>query len=238
MVQNPVHALALLTREKFAGVYVTAKFFREAFEIGKLLQNEQILEGMPDGVVLLEGDNTILWGNGRLRQWSGRESVLGVNFFAALGSPEILGPDFCPFHTALATGQSTSSTLRSQDDRYFQVHAAPVRELDGPPRHLIVTVRDVTHEVQQQQKLAAIHQAGMELADLTPEELFHMPVKDRIELLKVQHPALHQGPAELRGGRGPPAGPEDQPPGAAVGRGHGPPRRPTACSTPCRRTTA
>ena len=26
---------------------------QEAFELGKLLQNEQILEGMPDGVVLL-----------------------------------------------------------------------------------------------------------------------------------------------------------------------------------------
>ena len=132
MVQNPMRALALLTREKFAGVYVTAKFFREAFEIGKLLQNEQILEGMPDGVVLLEGDNTILWGNGRICEWSGRESVRGVNFFTALGSPEILGPDFCPFHTALATGQSTSSTLRGQDNRYFQVHAAPMRELSGP----------------------------------------------------------------------------------------------------------
>ena len=36
----------------------------------------------------------------------------------------------------------------------------------------------------QQQKLAAIHQAGMELADLTPEELFQMSVTERIELLK------------------------------------------------------
>ena len=45
-----------------------------------------------------------------------------------LGSPEILGPDFCPFHTALATGQPSSSTLRSGDNRYFQVHAAPVFE--------------------------------------------------------------------------------------------------------------
>ena len=110
--------------------------------------------------------------------------MIGVNFYTALGSPEILGPDFCPFHTALATGHSTSSTLRCKESGYFHVHAAPVREIDGPPRHLIVTVRDVTQEVQQQQKLAAIHQAGMELADLTPEELFQMPVKERIELLK------------------------------------------------------
>ena len=36
----------------------------------------------------------------------------------------------------------------------------------------------------QQQKLAAIHQAGMELADLTPTELLHMSVEERIELLK------------------------------------------------------
>ena len=50
---------------------------------------------------------------------------------------------------------------------------------------MIVTVRDVTPEVQQQQKLAAIHQAGMTLADLTPEEVLAMPVRDRIELLKA-----------------------------------------------------
>ena len=184
-VQDSMQALALLAREKFAGVYVAAKFFREVFELGRLLQNEQILEGMPDGVALLEGDNTILWGNGRICEWSGRDSVVGVNFFGALGSPEILGPDFCPFHTALATGQSTSSTLRGEDNRYFHVHAAPVREIGALPRRLIVTVRDVTNEVHQQQKLAAIHLAGMELADLKPEELVSMPVKDRIDLLKA-----------------------------------------------------
>jgi CheY-like chemotaxis protein len=36
----------------------------------------------------------------------------------------------------------------------------------------------------QQQKLAAIHQAGMELADLSADELLDMSVDDRIELLK------------------------------------------------------
>jgi CheY-like chemotaxis protein/GAF domain-containing protein len=50
---------------------------------------------------------------------------------------------------------------------------------------LIVTVRDVTAETLQQQKLAAIHKAGIELADLTPGEIFDMQVDDRIELLKA-----------------------------------------------------
>jgi CheY-like chemotaxis protein len=147
-------------------------------------QNEQILEGMPDGVVLLDSDNTILWCNARMREWTGRETLLSANFYSVLGSPEILGPDFCPFHTALATGTPSTSTLRSTDGRYFQVHAAPVRQSAGPPQHLIVTVRDVSKEVQQQQKLAAIHKAGMELADLSADELLQMAVDDRIELLK------------------------------------------------------
>ena len=88
------------------------------------------------------------------------------------------------FSAVASGGTASSSTLRSGDNRYFHVHAAPVREAGGLPQHLIVTVRDVTREMQQQQKLAAIHQAGMELADLTPDELLDMSVEERIELLK------------------------------------------------------
>lgn len=184
VAESMLRALARLKRDDFAGVFVGSGHLQEAFQVGKLLQNERILEGMPDGVVLLDSDNTIVWGNGRLREWSGRESVIGQNFYAVLGSPEILGPDFCPFHTALATGVPSSSTLRSGDNKYYQVHAVPVRDSEGPQQLLIVTVRDVTTETLQQQKLAAIHRAGIELADLTPDELFHMSVDERIELLK------------------------------------------------------
>lgn len=183
-VHNPLRALARLAREDFAGVFVSGTHLSEALTVGKLLQNERILQGMPDGVVLLDSDNAILWGNGRLREWCGRENVVGMNFYAVLGSPEILGPDFCPFHTALATGTPSSSTLRSSDNHYYRVHAAPVVEGNAAPKNLIVTIRDVTGEVLQQQKLAAIHQAGVELADLTPEELKRMTVEERIELLK------------------------------------------------------
>jgi two-component system, sensor histidine kinase SagS len=183
-VQNPMRAIALLRRETIDGVYVAGEHLHQAFEIGKLMQNEQILEGMPDGVMLLDSDNTIVWSNNILKEWTHRDSVVGENFYSILGSPEILGPDFCPFHTALATGQATGSTLRSGENRYYHMHAVPLAEADGRARHLIVTVREVTHEVHQQQKLAAIHQAGMELADLTPDELFQMAVPDRIELLK------------------------------------------------------
>jgi len=48
----------------------------------------------------------------------------------------------------------------------------------------VVTIRDITEEVLQEQKLAAIHQAGAKLTDLKPDEIFAMDVEQRIELLK------------------------------------------------------
>jgi CheY-like chemotaxis protein/PAS domain-containing protein len=183
-VRPPLRALSLLSQEKFAGIYVVSAHWKESFRLDRLLESERILEGMPDGVVLLDADNTVVWSNDQFRRWSGREDVTGANFYASLGSPEILGPDFCPFHTALATGSASTSTLRTTENRYFQVHAAPVRENEGAPKHLIVSVRDVTAEMLQQQKLAAIHKAGVALADLTTDEVFNMMIPERVELLK------------------------------------------------------
>jgi CheY-like chemotaxis protein len=155
-----------------------------ALSADEMLTNQRILESMADAAVLLDSDNTILWANQRLKDWTGREDVCGANFYTILGSPEILGPDFCPFHTALATGKPSASMLRCGDSRYYQVHAAPLADPEAPARQLVVTMRDVTTEALHQQKLAAIHQAGVELADLTPDELLQMTVEERIELLK------------------------------------------------------
>ncbi|MEO8497591.1 MAG: response regulator [Planctomycetota bacterium] len=184
-VSSPVRALARLDRhpQEFDALYVAAAHFQDAFKLGRLLQNERILDGMPDGVAMLDVDNSILWANAKYRHWCQKHDVVGLGFYQALGNPEILGPDFCPFHTALATGQPSISTIRS-GDLYFQTHAAPIDEADGQSQYLIVTVRDISAEILQQQKLAAIHKAGIELADLTPDEVFGMGVDERIELLK------------------------------------------------------
>ena len=182
-VGSPARALSELANDSYIGIYADADHFAHVIDVGRFLQNERVLQGMPDGVVLLASDNSILWGNGRLREWFGQEDVIGANFYAVLGNPEIIGPDFCPFQTALTTGKMSSSTLRC-DHRYFRVHAVPLIETGKATQHLIVTVRDVTQDVLQQQKLSAIHQAGIELADLTPDEVANMPIEERIELLK------------------------------------------------------
>jgi len=183
-VDTPLDALTRLSSERFGGIYLSQAHLADAQEIGALLEHERILEGMSDGVVLIDGDNSILWGNGRLRDWTERNNVVGANFYDVLGSPEILGPDFCPFHTALATGESSETTLRVDENRYYKIHAAPVIDGEKNEQFIIVTLRDVTAEMQQQQKLAAIHQAGIELADLKPDEVASMTVEERIELLK------------------------------------------------------
>ena len=71
------------------------------------------------------------------------------------------------------------------------MHAIPVVENGNPPQHLIVTIRDVTAEVLQQQKLAAIHQAGIELADLKPDEVVEHVGRGADRAAQVEHPALH-----------------------------------------------
>jgi two-component system, sensor histidine kinase SagS len=182
---SPIRALSQLGSGEFIGIYADADHFAEVINAARLVQNERVLQGMPDGVVLLDSENTVLWGNGRLREWTGRDDVVGSNFYNVMGTPEILGPDFCPFHTALATGRPSGSTLRCFQNRYMRVHAAPVIDAEGSPQNLVVTIREVTAEVLQQQKLSAIHQAGIELADLTPDEVSKMTVEERIELLRA-----------------------------------------------------
>jgi two-component system, sensor histidine kinase SagS len=152
--------------------------------LNRLLVSDRMLRDMPDGVALIDDQNRVLWANQRLLAWTGRDSIDGMGFYQAFDEPEIVGPDFCPFHTALATLQCANSTLQTRDNRFFQVHAAPLRGEADDALRLIVTVNDVTEEVLQQQKLAAIHRAGRQLADLRPEEIFLMEVDDRIHLLK------------------------------------------------------
>jgi CheY-like chemotaxis protein len=183
VVHNPLRALGKIARDHYAGVYVSATHLQNAVRLGKLLQNDRILEGMPDAVALLDADLSILWANQLFLEWCNRGNVVGEQFFTALSTPEIIGSEEHPLLSALRTAKATSSLLKT-GGRFLQLHAAPLLDPASDERHLVVVLRDVTAETQQQQKLAAIQDAGRELADLKPEEIFDMPVEDRIELLK------------------------------------------------------
>ena len=180
---NLEEALQNLRAGQFSGIVLAS---HDQAAASRVAEAGGVLDLLPDGVVLLDAELNILWANRTLNTLTGREgSLAGQGFYAAFGSPEIMGPDFCPFHTALGSGEASRSTLRVGDKSYFEVHARPVFAGDiDIPDCLVVVVRDVSEEVLQRQKLNAIYQAGLELGDLSPQEVYEMSVGDRIELLK------------------------------------------------------
>lgn len=189
-VRNAGEAIETICSRTVDAIWVDRESLPEGASFLRMQLMSAMLRDIPLGVALLDQTFQVLWSNARLNRWA-LEAVCdpeglireGTSFYSILDEPEIMGPDFCPFHTALATGQESSSTLLTKENRYFHVHAAPL--LGSEASHqLIVTVSEVTEEILQQQKLEAIHRAGRELADLRPDEIFLMEVDERIELLK------------------------------------------------------
>ena len=167
------------------------------------------------------------------------DSLVGKTFYEAFGTPEIIGPDFCPLHTALGSGELAKSSLRVGEKTYYEVQARPVAPQGvESPNLLVVTVRDISAEVLQRQKLNAIYQAGLELGDLSLDDILQMSVDERIDLLEVEDPALYARPAAVRDGGDPPARQVEQAVGAAAGRGDGSRSGVSASCGPTRKGTA
>jgi two-component system, sensor histidine kinase SagS len=193
--------LALLRTEQFDGVYVNSQDPAIWERAGSLLQADYILDVLGDGIALVHPDLRITWANTSFEKWCGGP-VKGRTFYEALGSPNILGPDYCPFHTALA-GKPVTTRLHCRDNLYVELSVTPVCDATGKVTQMISLARDVTALVQQQQKLDALHKAGRELAGLSAEQLADMSVEDRIELLKhnirrFTHDLLHYDVVEIR----------------------------------------
>lgn len=181
-VSTAVEAINRLSRIRYDGILFDGDDDRAA-GVTRLLQSEHILDGMPDGVALVNSEMEITWANDCLREWSHREPI-GAAFYSLFQNAQILGPDFCPFHTALAAGTPSRSSMQTDDNRYFEVHVAPLTQAATEKAALVATVSDITSEILQEQKLAAIHQAGRQLTDLKPDEIFAMDTQARIDLLK------------------------------------------------------
>ena len=180
--KGPLDALSKLSRNHFTGIYVVPDEITNYLELARLLQSERILEGIPDGVALLDENRCIIWGNSILQEWGRQDQLVGRGFYDVFPS-QVANSGVCPFQVALQSGRDTSAVL-SSGGQYLQLHAAPLQDKHGSARCLIVTVRDITQEILQRQKLDAIHQAGGQLTDLKPEEIFEMSVENRIDLLK------------------------------------------------------
>jgi CheY-like chemotaxis protein/GAF domain-containing protein len=194
-------ALDLLNREPFDGVYteLANPDFREW--VLNLAQARRVLDALPDGVAVLDAGMRVVWANRAFEAWCGCLSG-GRELFESLGSPEASALRARALEAA-RSGRQTTVRAFSRDHRQFELHFSPVPDRNGTVIQLIVLGRDVTAVVNQQQKLAAIHQASRELAALSPEHLADMSVEDRIEVLKqdirrLTHDLLHYDVIEIR----------------------------------------
>jgi CheY-like chemotaxis protein len=178
-------AIVLLREHDFVGVYVDSSQLAAVRWAGVLIQASEILDAIADGVAVVDPELRIVWTNPEFMMLVDPSiETLGTPFTRALGSPEIIGPFACPFTAAVALHAPASTVIRIDANRYLRVTATPVFDGSGQLTHHIALTRDITDETLQQQKITAIHKAGDELADLTPEELAEMGVEERTDLLK------------------------------------------------------
>ena len=178
-------AMILLREQDFAGVYVDMAQLSAVRWAGVLIQADEILDAISDGVAVVDADLRIIWANPEFYSLVDPEvEPLGGKFYKALGNPEVIGPDPCPFTSAVAARTPASTALRIGANRYLRVTVTPVFDHAQTLTHSIALTREITDETQQQLKINAIHKAGDELADLTPEELSELGVEERTDLLK------------------------------------------------------
>ena len=176
------HALRQLRAEAIDAIVLDAADAGPRERTAVLLQAENVLDALADGVAVVSLELSVLWANRTFERWCGGSSR-GRNFYEALGSPAFLEPGGGPFHTALV-GQTVTKRLRRPDDRLLELHITPLLDSSGHTDRMVALCRDVTADTHHLQLLEALHDAGRELAALAPEQLAEMSVEERVELLK------------------------------------------------------
>ena len=200
-VSTPADIVAMVASEPVTAVLLAGQITTKPETVAALLMGPTILEHFPDGVALLDSCGGVLWANDILESFFNGRGGPSANFLTALGTPKWAHPsgDCSVPSTWLdkeASADSGGLVLRMPDDRFLHLQSSPLFSVPpaglqdagekqrNTPEGSIVVVRDVTRTMLEQQKRAAIHQAGQTLADLTPTELADMTVQERIELLK------------------------------------------------------
>lgn len=182
-VNDAAQAAEQLRINQFSSVVAEPNLVKE------LLRDNMVLDHLDTGVAILDLNGCILWANQALIRWCA-PSPVGEPLLDALTGYTASAYDPDPFAQA-RNGSPMALRLEQVPDAEPTDHASielTVRPLHeeaaGPVTQLLVTIRNITSEVEQQKKLDALHQAGRELSGLDPMLLSEMNVPTRIELLK------------------------------------------------------
>jgi len=146
-----------------------------------------LLSALPDGIVLLDDDLNILWHNTTFRQLLRTEELIVGQRLQDIIRPAD-GTDLRRIAIPANFGEAASLTVRREDRSSMALRLArtAINLEDGRKSAMILTVRDVSKQVLEKQKQDAIYRAGLEMGNLTAEEVTAMSHEERILLLKDQ----------------------------------------------------
>jgi len=182
LVASVEEAVRILEGEAIEGVLIVDPEERNLSAISALAPNV-FFHHLPNGIAVLDQQHRIIEANANLQKWLGRESLIGLDFLEAIGSPCLSSTDPHPLKT-VASSHTTFMTMVDIAAGHYRMYVIPILNIHGKCLKLLVSLNDCTESVQERQKLEALHQAGVALADLRPEEISEMDVEQRIELLK------------------------------------------------------
>jgi two-component system, sensor histidine kinase SagS len=146
-----------------------------------------LLSALPDGIVLLDENLNILWHNTTFRQLlRTAELMVGQQLQDAIRPAD--GTDLRRIAIPANPHAAAQLTVRREDRSSLGLRLARTTiNLEGNDKQaLILTIRDVSHQVLEKQKQDAIYRAGLEMGNLTAEEVTAMSHEERVMLLKDQ----------------------------------------------------
>ena len=154
--------------------------------ISETIQTSGLLSQLPDAVLEIDQYQRIRWANrSAYRLLKIPPDAVDAKLFDLWTTAQIVGPDFCPVNSVMATGKQVKTTVKLDEKSYFDLTVTPIpgNASDGS-KLLLATLRDTSDEVLRQQKLNAVHQAGLDLGDLDCEDVMDLSPHERVELLK------------------------------------------------------
>jgi CheY-like chemotaxis protein len=200
LVHSVANALAELRESPVAGLLVAGSMFPGLRWAGLMLQADEVLDAIADGVAVIDASGQALWANPAFWELVGdNRTATAAESLRAASLSEPGGGSF-QLEDASRPG---GTVLKFAGPRFIRVSRSPLSGEGPGDAPTVLLTRDVTDEVMQQQKLVAIHQAGEQLADLTPEDLGQLSRDDREDLLRyhiLQHmkDILGQNTLEVR----------------------------------------
>lgn len=168
------------------GFLVTGEFAKRTPDLQLCAQG--FLDSVSDALVLIDAESTVVWHNQTFQKMAGSEqSLIGLPFLDALQNPVLLSPAVLPNNMDPGPDQVLKVILKMAERKFVAIRASrsplPIGNGASQPFTTIV-VRDVSEEILENHKREALYKAGIELGDLSPDEVTGMLHHERSELLK------------------------------------------------------